>query len=248
MPEAAAPEPQFDDTRKALVFALNEGTVAMPRPVMNKAMTDAARRKQVKKKKKKPRGANAEAERALEERLANIMRRSTPVGPRPLQGLDRPHQAGFVLQQFALLEERYQIILRGRCLRSYDPCSCRSACCSGRRQNPKWSDAVFRTCLLLQGAGDVLRQPGKRGLSTQPQMRSAIVRDYYLDAESTLVELAGIGDVSLVTAAKHREWIYEFLRQTENEAWQQLDNLFDQAGITGSFDEAYASPTKEKRA
>lgn len=231
-----ADEPLFDDTRKALVFALNANDVRMPQPGMTASMAEGVA-------KKIPRGAKARAaffakaaEQREQERSALIR---AAFRPRPrvgrLNAVDKSAQAGFILQEFAKLDSRHQTVLTGLLVRSHRPCACRRPCCSGWAIDLRWAKAVEDTCLLLKEAGDVLRVPGKRGLSTQPSLRRAIVTSFYKKTEVTLVELAGIAECSQITAAKHRGWIVEYLEQTETEAWQEIASLFDRVGITGAF-------------
>jgi hypothetical protein len=229
--------PVFDDSRKALVFALNANRVAMPRPFMNKAMAEAPR-KAPKKRRKSALAlflAPDDAFALLELENAPKRRGSRPPGPQPLKGLDRAHQAGFILSQLDRIYPAQRLVLRGLLTQAYEPCTCRSPCCSGRRRNARWAEAVKATCLLLKEVGDVTREPGKRGLSTQPEMRLALVEQFYTKNTMTVADAARIGKVSTMTATRHRDWIFEFLEQTETEAWLSIDALFDQVGITGSF-------------
>lgn len=227
-------QPLFDDTRKALVFALNAIDVQMPRPSMTTAMAQGM-------KKKVPRGAKAKAAyfaKAAEQRevergalVRQAFRRKTV----QLSSLEKAAQAGFIMQEFAKLDVAHQIVLTGLLVRSHSPCACRRPCCSGWARNLRWDKAVADTCLMLKESGDVLRKPGSRGLSTQPHLRKAVVEEFFTKRPMTIVMLASIAHCSQITAAKHKAWITEYLEQSENEAWQQIAMLFDKAGITGAY-------------
>lgn len=245
--EAAAPErPQFDDTRRALEFALNfRGETKAS--VMSRMMAQVrvAPKRPSKRAKKLIDRALADMDDDIadlaRELIARQYKRPTAkskIGapPKALQGLDGAHMAGYTLAQFARLDTLHQTILRGVCLVAYSPCNCRAPCCSGVRRNAPWAAAVVDTCDILQHAGAVLREPGKRGLSTQPALRLALVESYYTERERSLIDLAMIGQVSTITAARHKEWICGYLEQTEDAAWTALAPIFDEAGITGAFE------------
>lgn len=228
--------PLFDNTRKALVFALNANEVEMPKPGMTASMAEGIKPKLPRGKKAREAFFAKAAERREAERDALVraaFRRRDEV--RGMKGVNRAAQAGFILQEFAKLDDRHQTVLTGLLVRSHRPCACRRPCCSGWAVDLRWAKAVEDTCLLLKEAGDVLRVPGKRGLSTQPALRRAVVLAFYKGTEPTLVELAALAECSQITAAKHRAWIAEYLKATETEAWQEIASLFDRVGITGAF-------------
>lgn len=233
---------RFDNSRLALVFALNAVDVEMPRPFMNRAMADTAVKvkKRGKKKKKVPERLfwnETEVMSAKELLDMELEHQRKPPRSRlaqaPLRGLDKAHQAGLILAQLATLGVEHVTVLKGLLIRAYDPCACRSPCCSGRRRNARWAEAVKATCELLKGTGDAMRESGKRGLSTQPEMRLALVEQFYTKNTMTVAAAAHIGKVSTMTATRHRDWIFAWLEQTETEAWLRVDTLFDQLGITG---------------
>lgn len=237
--------PQFDDTRKALSFALNY-TGETKAPVMSRMMAQVsnAPKKLSKAARKRFLGqfdavGNPEvyalAERLLAELDGTRSKRSPPPGPRPVRGLDGAHLAGYVLAHFERLDELEKVVLKGVTIRAFDPCSCGSSCCSGMKRNTRWTQAVSATCEHLRLRGSVVREAGKRGLSTQADMRMRIVSDYYLRRSTTLAELADIGQCVMNTAAKHKEWIITYLKQEEDGAWLNLAAIFDSASITGAF-------------
>jgi hypothetical protein len=233
-----APAPHFDDTRKALEFALNfRGDTKAP--VMSRVMAQvaaaprrvskAARRRLLRQYEDPELAAFVSAVLDGELRRRRMRGGHAP----PPRGLDGAHLAGWILAHFARLDPHHQTILTGRCAVAYDRCACGSPCCSGWRKQARWWQAVRDTCLHLELAGEVTRD-GKRGLSTQPEMRVAIVEQYYTRNDLSLVDMARIGGVTTVTAAKHRAWVYEYLQQEEGAAWEQLDAIFDAAGIVGA--------------
>ncbi|MNL32553.1 hypothetical protein D3C87_1544130 [compost metagenome] len=159
-------------------------------------------------------------------------------GPRsPKRGeRDGAAQAGLILAVVDRLDESHRAVLAARLTVSHSPCSCRNPCCSGRAVNLRWWVVVGQLCNILASRADLLKVPGKRGMSTLPRLRRAVVEAYFDPvAEDSIVRLAERAGVSAVTAAKHRTVILEWLGVTEDEAWQQAALLLDQAGVTGSF-------------
>jgi hypothetical protein len=237
-----ADAPIFDSTRGALVFALNiSGDVKMPAPFMSKAMAEGIRKKR--KPKKKSYGAEIDkllqAEDPLEEerrQYAELVRAAFRPGQLKLTAMERSAQAGFILQEFAKLKPIHQVVLTGILTRSHTPCACRRPCCSGWSENSKWSAAVTATCLMLKDSGEDQREPGKRGFSTVPVLRKAVVEQIFSGKALTMTDLAALAEVSLVTAAKHRAWIVELMDQVIDEAWQEADAHFDAVGIVGSHE------------
>lgn len=223
MTDADTNKPLFDSTRAALVFALNAHQPEMPRPFMNKAMAENVKLKR----------RRNDVEMVSEEEP-----RKCSGGPRreSLRGLDKAAQAGMILQHFARLEHPEQLVLSGLLLQAYEPCYCQRPCCSGLVANARWRKVTHAMCLVLQETGDVLRVPGKKGLSTPPILRMAFVEQYFTKNSRTLTEMASRAQVTMVTAAKHRDWICSYLGQTEQTAWLAIQEIFDQAGITGALE------------
>lgn len=219
--------PLFAGVLEALTFALNAAQVDMPRPFMNKAMADAPAKKLSKKAQKVI--DDATEGRRARERSMNLYPRAY------FKGMDKAGQAGFILAKLELLAPEQSTVLKGLLTNSYDPCSCRAPCCSGRRPNPRWAVAVKQMCHILKETGDVISQPGKRGLSTQPDLRKAIVEQWFTSEEASLAHLARRFHISNITVAKHKEWITTYLAQAETEAWLQIAPILDQAGITGAI-------------
>lgn len=241
VPQEKAP---FDDARAALSFALNADQVTTPTAYMNKAM--AAVRVEMKRPKKArkmeglewldPATMSAPELLEMERRRLKERRGGSLVRVEALKfrdGMDRHHLAGLILHHFARIETEYQVVLTGLCCNAYVPCSCRSLCCSGRRPTERWLNALSEECAIIQLRADVLKVPGKKGLSSQPILRRRIVEQYFTkSSETTLVGLAREAKVSATTAAEHREWITSYLAEAETQAWQEVMRVFDAAGIT----------------
>lgn len=229
-PEKPPESPLFDSTLKALRFAFNAGEAYyIASPTMNVMMAEA--------KVKKPRRVKGKPH------PDDFQPEAKARGPRPLaqpgealQGLNKAGQAGFILQTCLRLDIRHYSILQARFTINSTPCSCGSPCCRGSRTVPRWASAITQLCAILKESGDVLKAPGKRGLSTDPTLRRMIVERFFWQGEGnppSVAALARIARVSPITAAKHAEWIETYLDQEEMEAGLQVQALFDQTGVTG---------------
>lgn len=235
----------FDDCRAALAFALNADQVTAPTAFMNKAM--AAVRVEAKKPRKKRTTSGVEAillvDTASAEELLELERQAirgkrggSLVRVQALKwrtGMDKHHQAGLILHHFGRLETEHQVVLAGLITNAYVPCSCRNLCCSGRRPTERWLKALSDMCTIIQLRADVVKQPGKKGLSSQPLLRRRVVEEFFTKAGRSLVDIAREAKVSTTTVAEHRALILAYLEDCEAKAWAALMPLFDEAGITG---------------
>ncbi len=228
----------FDSTKRGLVFALNAHQVDMPRPSMTVSMAEGVKQKKLTKKKQAALDALVDADgNPVSMAEPDRPMRVVGSGPSLPTGKDAALLAGRILQLLKRLDRPQQLVLSGLLIQSHKPCACRRPCCSGFEENARWSVVVRETCHLLQAEADVQRGTGKRGLGTAPIMRKAIVEKYFTKRAVTLVELAALGNCSIVTAAKHVGWITEYLILVENEAWVLIDLILNEAGITGTFTE-----------
>ncbi len=216
--------PLFAGVEEALSFALNANDIQMPRPFMNNAMAEAPSKKFSKKLKATHNLREAEAKRMQLYPRAHF------------KGMEKAAQAGFIIAKLETLDIEQSTVLKGLLTRAYDPCSCGQPCCCGERPNPRWQVAVKQMCHVLKEVADVLEVPGKRGLSTQPELRQRIVEMWFTDRHTSLAALAKRVGVSAATAKVHHELILDYLVQTEDLAWQQIAPILDQAGITGHIE------------
>lgn len=234
----------FDDSRKALTFALNQHLIAPPPAMMNQMMASVTLAPIVKKRKKKKSeietlmlafADDPETLVQMEREKGQRRRMDLQRHPGPqLAKADKPHLAGYILYHFKRMDRHHREVLTGLLTEAAIPCGCKQPCCAGWRPTERWSQAVRDTCETLMLRADVTKEPGKKGLSSQPLLRQLLVELYFLGDGPTLMEIARRAKVNTITAARHRGWIHEYLAETENGAWMALDALFDQAGITGA--------------
>lgn len=234
----SAHDPPFDNSRKALQFALNANQVKFPPAYLSQVLAEvpytSKRAKSKALQKLRDEEAKAEAERRAGRRLGP--------GQWPASMLDRVHLAGYILHHFTTLDLTHQVVLTLRCTTPAIECTCGSPCCSGWRPVPRWVTAVNDACELLKchaialaNDGAVPGAPMKVGLSTQPELRRHIVKDWSRRHWLSQIDLARKFQLSAITVSRHRAWIEEWLDTQENNAWLDVDALFDRTGITGAF-------------
>lgn len=217
------PRALFSSARDALTFALNFEDDRIPGPVMNRVMVqvDKARAE-----------AQARSYAGSTRRAGNAAPRHVPLGT---DAQDRATTAGWILQSFNHLDPVQRLVLTLTVMRPRVVCVCGAPCCRGWTVKTKWVEAVRLLCEYLKHQAELTKEPGKRGLSTDPRLRQALVEDYAKPApkRGSLTRLAEITDVTSVTVAKHRTLIHEHLEELERGAWLDLQAIFDAKGITG---------------
>lgn len=212
-------DPAFDNPRKALVFALNY-QLKMPTPVMTQMIADGRVR----------RIELADGSRVT---VADMSRIATKRAE-GLSGLDGAATAGFVLQVLASLPEQQQLVLIAECLRPALACVCRAPCCSGHRPNRAWVTAINSICDHLRDEAQ-LSKTGKKGYSTSPGLRLAIVEKFFVSSRDfVLLRIAERNDVSEQTVVNHRRPILTYLEKQQRAGWRALDEALNSAGIVGT--------------
>jgi hypothetical protein len=130
--------------------------------------------------------------------------------------LERVGTRGVIRRRLETLSDLHQAILVARFAPRSFPCSCRSECCSGRRRNREWAEAVGAVVSAAGAATDV----EKRGL-----VEGAVKR--WCGAEK--VDLGLLADrcgVHRNTAGKHAKAVTKWLHETELGALNQAALCF----------------------
>lgn len=150
---------------------------------------------------------------------------------------ERAVQAGWILQRFLHLSALHRLILTIKVMRPRQTCSCGSPCCRGWIVKTRWVEAVRLVCEHLKLHAELLKEPGKRGMSSDPRLRQLLVEEYAKPEERrmSLTDMQSMLEITTTTIAKHRFLIYEHLEALENQAWTDLAAIFDAAGITGEI-------------
>lgn len=223
------PDPQFDSTREALYFAFNvQFTITtLPATAVNRAMSEVGVGNKAL--------SNALAKIDAIEPMPGKARRTKHQAPgATLHGLDRVAQAAFILRQVEKLDRHHRNVLAARLTRSRTDCLCRRPCCQGWLVTSQWGRAVEALCELLQDTENAVKVTGKKGFSSQPDLRRAVVSRFFdtsMGANPT--QLQQKLEISPGTVASHTLRVTAQLGEWETKAWLEIQDLFDQAGITG---------------
>lgn len=226
MPEDTVEERAlFASAYGALQFALNFEDTSIPGPVMNRAMADT-----------KLERAKAEAQARS---YTGSTRRSTHVAKHvPLgKASDRAIMAGWILQRFLYLDVVPRLVLTLTVMKRSTVCSCGSPCCRGWVLKREWVESVRILTEHIKDWALLDPESGKRGYSTEPRLRQALVEDFAKPPEkrASLATLAELADVTIRTVATHRVKIHGYLTEVQDAAWLELAAIFDANGITGQI-------------
>jgi hypothetical protein len=217
-------KPLFDNSRAALAFALNHSRSRYSAPLMNKAMAEVG---------------HPVREIVLGDGTkikVAVPKRRRPTDPQ-LRGMDGIAQAGMILLHLSKLPRPKQLVLIAGTLKPLLPCDCNSPCCAGTMPNHEWVEVVKEICEHLKDEAHLSRKRGKKGFSTHPVMRRALVEKHFIPGKRIILsELADLCNVSEATVVAHRKPIEEFLDRTDKDGMTALDILLTRAGIVGSLD------------
>ena len=217
----------FASASGAIRFALNFEDLSIPGPTMNREMAVNTLDR-----------AKAEAQARA---YAGGARRSN-TAPRkhvPMAGTDeRAVMAGWVLQRFQHLDVVHRLVLTLTELKPRQPCVCGSPCCRGWTLRREWVEAARILTEHIQDWALIDIESGKRGYSTDPKLRVALVEDFARVPEKrwSLADLAEATGMTTKTVAAHRVKIHGYLQVQLDAAWDELGVVFDAHGITGQLE------------
>lgn len=211
----------FESVRDALVFAFNHEDLSIPGPVMNREM----------------------AQTTPDRAEGAILRAGKGVAPPPRKNaqiggtFDRTVLAGWILQRVDLLPVIDAHLLAGECINPRRPCSCGRACCRGWSVKREWVEATRNIAEYLKNQADLIKEPGKRGFSTDPRLRVALIEDFLKPEgkRKSLADLADLAETTTVTVAKHRALIFTHLEEIKTRAWDEISRDLDQVGLVGAL-------------
>lgn len=213
-----AEKPLFDSSRAALRFALSDREIDI-RPVMNRMMS--AGRLVLKTLKSVTDGTDE-------------VRRFIPPRDQQLIGLDGKAMGGMILQLLGKLPEIQQSVLKAGSMHAMMSCTCRSPCCAGEKPNKEWAVCILYICDHLKNEAELTKVKGKKGLSTSPLLRRALVEKQFLpNRRLVLSELADACHISEQTVHNHRKPIVAFLEKQETDGWRSFDEYLAESGIVG---------------
>lgn len=161
-------------------------------------------------------------DRPLMNRLA-----SPAVGTgKGLAGLDGAGQAGMVRAEVATLGKLAEAILMARIAPRWMPCACRAECCSGKKWNKEWVDAISYL-------SDHVRTTALAGCATNGIMRREYVIRYFTpkDQRISLEVLADKHDVVRNTVTAHAGKVAKNLKAFEAVAEAAIDDRLRLVGM-----------------
>ena len=123
---------------------------------------------------------------------------SPSLGRGGLVGLEAPGQAGMVRAEVQALGKLAEAILIARLAPRSMPCHCRQSCCSGKKPNKEWTDAIS----IL---ADYVRTTALAGCTSNGMLRREYVVRYFTrkDDRISLEALAEKHDIHRDTASAH---------------------------------------------
>lgn len=115
-----------------------------------------------------------------------------------LAGLDGAAQAGFIRAEVSTLGKLAEAILIARTAPRYESCECRSSCCSGKKPNKEWTNAIGVLA-------DHVRNTALAGCTAHGLLRREYVVRYFSpkDQRVSLEALAERHDIHRDTASAH---------------------------------------------
>lgn len=115
-----------------------------------------------------------------------------------LVGLDGAAQAGMIRAELAAMGKLAEAIMTARLAPRHTPCECRSSCCSGRKPNKDWTDAIGYL-------SDYVRTTALAGCIANGMMRREYVVRYFSrkDDRVSLDDLAKKHDIARNTVSAH---------------------------------------------
>lgn len=157
-----------------------------------------------------------------------------------LRGLDGAATAGLVLAQLYRMPDGQQLAVMAASVDANQPCSCGASCCAGSKFNPQWLRVVLKLCEHLKEEADITKTPGKKGMSTTPELRKFLVERFFLERierepalRYSLVYIAKKCGVTEKTVGEHRKLIDAYLEEQHDLGWQSMDVLLSEAGLVG---------------
>jgi hypothetical protein len=128
-----------------------------------------------------------------------------------LVGLDGAAQAGMVRAEVKALGRLNEAIITARFAPRAIPCNCGAPCCSGKRQNTEWTNAVA-------WLSDHMRKTALAGCVSNAVLRREYVARYFTkkEARASLDDVAARHGIHRNTVAAHAAKVVAFLAGTRH--------------------------------
>ena len=176
--------------------------------------------------------------RPLASRMTDV------TGPRNFAGLDAAAQAGMILSTVRPIGSPAFDALCAEVAPPTIPCYCRMPCCSGRRPNRIWRDAID---ILAHDSGEPILP--RRVTHHMRQLILAKIfseKAHHRRKEVTLLQIAEDLDADVDTISKHHRTLVRWLRGAPagrdgappilgivTKAWRDAEDALRDAGIVG---------------
>jgi len=204
----------FDTSRRALSFALNYSAPTIKAPTMNSMLSNVEPPKNW-----------------MDIPTARKVRRDENV-----VGYNAAATAGQILMHLAQLPSIHRLVVHARCLPPRLHCDCHSKCCSGWKPSEEWLAVIDAICLVLRDVAKLRAHSERRGMSSHPLLRRAIVEKHYNpEYPFTVAAVSERCDVSEATVYNHKAVFIAYLVDVEKQAWTELDHRLVAADIVGSL-------------
>ena len=120
------------------------------------------------------------------------------IGKGGLAGLDAPAQAGMIRAELQAMGKLAEAILIARIAPRWMPCHCRQSCCSGKKPNKEWTDAI-------SFLADHVRTTALAGCTANGMLRREYVVRHFTrkDDRISLEALAEKHEIHRDTASAH---------------------------------------------
>jgi hypothetical protein len=145
-----------------------------------------------------------------------------------LHGLDGAAQAGMICAKVATLGPLDKNLLMARFCHPSQPCECGVPCCSGRKPNNQWTQAIAYLA-------DYILHTALAGCVSQSLLRKDYVLRYFTRKETKLgIEaLAKKHQVARNTVSTHLVRVNKTLKQLESTAERAAEDILQAAGLVG---------------
>lgn len=169
---------------------------------------------------------NASSQAAYDRPMMNRLAAPSVGSGKGLVGLDAAGQAGFIRAEVATLGKLAEAILMARIAPRWMPCACRAECCSGKKWNKEWVDAISYL-------SDHMRTTALAGCATNGMMRREYVIRHFTpkDQRISLEVLADKHDVVRNTVTAHAGKVAKNLKAFEAVAEAAIDDRLRLVGM-----------------
>jgi hypothetical protein len=168
------------------------------------------------------------SEQCYERPVMNKLAAPSVGSGKGLAGLDGAGQAGMVRAEVARLGKLAEAILFARIAPRWMPCACRAECCSGKKMNREWVEAI-------SFLSDHVRNTALAGCSANGIMRREYVIRHFSpkDQRISLEDLADKHDVNRKTTFAHSAKVTKHLKAFEAVADAAIDEKLRAVGMVG---------------